>query len=405
MRVWSTSEHRLIVAVTAAFILGNSVHAAAPLLVNAFVTGYGWAESRAGLLASIEFAGIALTSVLVAPYVSAFRKWKLGLAGCILAMGMQLISMLTVSLAALMAARFLSGFGAGVVLAVGTAVASTASRPARTFAVMNAASALALGGLVAAGGVIINRFGVIGGFGLIALVFLLLLPPVVMIPERSVDSDRGKSTGRLPHFLAGCLVVAGFIVFNGSSGLCYAFVMRLGEAAGLDLAQASSIMAASFIVGFAGSALAGWMDSRHGLTRPLIGGILTVGLSWFVISFLLTPPVFIVAIVINTAAYFFAIPYIMSTAATLDKEGRWAAIGSTAMLLSMVIAPALGGWILQRAGPVALGASALAGTTAGLVLLLLALARYRRVSAGQPSPTERLRSLSDGARFVPDDVS
>ena len=76
----------------------------------------------------------------------------------------------------------------------------------------------------------------------------------------------------------------------------------------------------------AGATLAAWLDLRFGRIVPVIAGILFNGATWLLICAVPHPVVYTVSVLLNNISYFFTLPYLLGTAAALDREGRWASI-------------------------------------------------------------------------------
>ena len=155
----------------------------------------------------------------------------------------------------------------------------------------------------------------------------------------------------------------------------WAYLAIMGERSGLAVEQISGLLGAGFIIGMTGGLLAAWLDLRLGRIVPVIVGILLNGATWLLICAVPHPVVYTVSVLFNNISYFFTLPYLLGTAAALDREGRWASIASTSFLGAIAVAPAVGGLIMDHWNTTALGVFTLTGGILTAVLVVLVAIR------------------------------
>ena len=368
-----------------AFLVGNMAQALAPLIVQALTQHMSLLASKAGYLVSAEFTGIAVTAVLVGPFVDKLPKRKIAFAGCLLAVTAHIISIeSTSSYMTLLLIRFVAGLGAGVTLAAGGAIIAGATAPDRMFALVKTFNAMVMAVMVWLAGYAVKGHGVGGGYGVLALLVFCTLPLLYCFPDAVREKQVIKKTG-LPHFLLGCLTLFAILNWVTVVSAPWAYLAIMGEKAGLAVEQISGLLGVGFIFGMAGGLLAAWLDLQFGRTAPVIVGILVNGVTWFLIYAVPDPIVYTFSVLLNNVSYFFTLPYLLGTAAALDREGRWASIASTSFLGAIAISPAIGGLIMDNWNAMALGVFTFAGEL--ITAFVIFIVAIRLVTLERPEKT------------------
>ena len=356
-----------------AFLVGNLSQALAPIIVQALKNHMALVASKAGYLVSVEFAGIALTALIVAPFIDKLPKRRIAVVGCLLAVMAHIISSQGPSYALLLFVRFFAGLFAGAALAAGGAVIAGAAAPDRMFALVKTFNAMIMAIMVWLAGYAVKGYGVGGGYGVLALLTLCTLPLLCCFPNTVKEKQADNKKIRLPHFILGCLTIFAILNWIMVVSAPWAYLAIMGETAGLAVEQVSGILGAGFIFGMLGGLLAAWLNLRFGRIVPVVIGVLVNGGTWFLICTVPDPFVYTISVLLNNISYFFAVAYLLGTAARLDQEGRWASIASTSFLGAIAVAPALGGLIIDNWNTMALGGFTFAGEllTAFIIIIVV----------------------------------
>ncbi len=358
-----------------AFLVGNLAQALAPLIVQAITQHMSMPTSKAGYLVSAEFTGIALTAILIGPFIDRLPKRKIAIIGCLAAVMMHIISIqLTSSYVALLLMRFFAGLGAGATLAAGGAIIAGATAPDRMFALVKTFNALVMAVMIWLAGYAVKGYGVGGGYGVLALIVFCTLPLLYCFPA-NVGEKQNSTKSRLPHFFLGCLTLFALLNWVMVVSAPWAYLAIMGERSGLAVEQISGLLGAGFIIGMSGGLLAAWLDLRFGRVVPVIAGILFNGATWLLICAVPHPVVYTVSVLLNNISYFFTLPYLLGTAAALDRGGRWASIASTSFLGAIAVAPAVGGLIMDHWNAATLGVFTLTGGIMTAVLVVFVALR------------------------------
>ena len=358
-----------------AFLVGNLAQALAPLIVQAITQHMSMATGKAGYLVSAEFIGIALTAILIGPFINRLPKRKTAIIGCLVAVTMHIISIQFISsYTTLLLMRFFAGLGAGATLAAGGAIIAAAAAPDRMFALVKTFNAMVMAVMIWLAGYAVKGYGVGGGYGVLALIVFCTLPLLYCFPANVVEKQNNAKS-RLPHFVLGCLTLFAVLNWVMVVSAPWVYLAIMGERSGLAIEQISGLLGAGFIIGMAGGLLAAWLDLRFGRIIPIIAGILFNGVTWLLICAVPHPVVYTISVLLNNISFFFTLPYLLGTMAALDREGRWASIAATSFLGAIAIAPAVGGLIMDHWNAATLGVFTLTGGLITAVLIVFVVIR------------------------------
>lgn len=374
-----------LVSIVAATGVGLGGSTAMPQLLGALIDGRGLEASAAGLLGSLELGMVAIASLLVAPRVGRTSRLGLALGGAALAALGHLASAAADSYALLAVARLVAGCGAGLALAAGNATVAAAADPDRLYARVSV-----LGGLAAAVLLLLLPYAIVplgwrGGYLALGAVCLVLAPLLRGLPAAPVTSTVRAPDA--PHRLLGLGTLAALLLFSLGEGSVWSFTERIGAHTGLPLVAIGRVLGLATVVGLAGAALAAWLGTRAGRSTPLLVGVLGFAVSTFALGYVHTPTAYVVLLLGWSLSFFFALPYLMGTAAALDRRGGWTAAAAGIMTVGIGLGPAVGGTLLAVGGFAGLswlvGGSCLAGL-ALVIPVTLILDRHARAPRSAP---------------------
>lgn len=311
-----------------------------PALVDGLVQGAGFSNREAGMVGSSNVYGAALGALLAVFLVKRINWRKAAyvlLAGLI---GMDLLSMLVQHFEPLLIMRFAHGFIGGMLVGIGFSIIARTTETDRTF-----------------GYLLLVQFG-LGGLG------MLLLPPLVpafgtsilftalilfsvatllMVPfltDYPVDAVRRPSVAeaglRVRPLLLSLLAT---FLFQAGNMAVYAYVIGLGEQAGLATTFMSPALAAAAWIGIAGSGLVIVLSTRYGRALPLAAAIALTAAGTWALHFSHAGAVYLVANCLIGITWAFCMPYLLGMCAEFDKAGQMAALGGFASKMGLASGP------------------------------------------------------------------
>ena len=292
-----------------------------PFLV---VNPLGFSSQQNVYIILAELVGLAVAAIPAAIWVNRI-SWRVALylaAGSVILMNLVTSSLTGFSLFLLV--RFLSGFTAGIQLAVCMAVIHRALDPDRSLGywfglqlLVGSAGVRFLPGLVA-------DFGV-GAVSLLIAVFhtLLLLLLIGFTPDRGEieQMPEVKATGSIPVLVA--LGFVGLLLFEAGFSGVMAYYDRIGFDGVITASQSRAGWSAVLFAGFLGSMATAVLSTRFNRLVPVVLG---TGLAIFGMALLLTDfstDVYVISHRLLFFAFCFILPYIMGCIANVDATGRW----------------------------------------------------------------------------------
>ncbi|WP_375396687.1 MFS transporter [uncultured Sphingomonas sp.] len=405
-----------------------SVTFAAPAIAR----DWGVGKAALGGLLSAGLAGMALGSLVLAPFADIVGRRTLVLASLMLMAAGMLLSAFAVSLSQLVAWRVLTGLGIGAMVAVINPLAAEfANTRRRALALALMAMGYPLGGLV--GGLasaLLLRFygwpavflaGVAAAVLLIPVVLLFLPEPlafllarrrgdslarvnallvrcgrdrVTILPPETIKADAGYAAVFAPRQVGTTIrVTLANFLFVMAVYYVLSWLPQMVAEAGFPPSTASLVAAAANLAGIAGGVMLGWLARRAGLNRLTVATMIGLGLATTVFG--LTPaslPLLVLAAGICGFFLFGGIAGLYATfAVSFAAEARASGSGFVIGIgrIGSAAAPLLAGWLFasglgQGAVSAAFGACAV---FAGLILLLHEWTLDGHVANAEPAAT------------------
>ena len=365
----SIENGRAFVLAVAAYCIGISGWFAQPAVITS-LTDNGVSSELAGLTASVELLGLSAVSFLLAPNISKFPGKLLMLAGGVVTVGAQLLSMALIDSAALLvAARGLAGVGEGILLSAATASIASFKDPDRRYAEVNVVYTLLGYGVLAVVSYLASAYGLWTIFATLGVFALLLIPALLISPKDIQLISKAR-----PERISGSksyAVVLGMFAYGAAIATFWAFLWNLGEPAGFTPAMIGTATLVLGVSGVAGGALAAAISTRFGRMLPITAALVLA----VVAGFLLANPPSVLGYLIGgglaIGTLHFVNPFILGVAADLDPRGGPATATSGAYFFSAVFGPLIGGYLQRWTGDYSgfgllmLGACAFALLTVG----------------------------------------
>lgn len=346
----------VLAAFAAAYGTGLLALIALPFMVAANMRTLQIDEAAAGILSSLEFLGVFITSVVFAPRMARVDRRRLALTGAGIVVLANVASAYWGTYESLSVLRLIAGLGAGLALATGNATISNARRPER-FAGWMTVLLVALQTLVSASfGYIAESWGQPGVYLALAGTVLVLMALMLFMPRSAPTRDFPESEtvihGRLPILgLAGIAILVGMFAFSLRDTMSWAFLTSIGISAGLTESEVGSLLAQSALIGISGPLLAALIGARFGLTLPLILGIILSGLVTYAISQSSnSASLYSTAVLAWVGTYWLCVAYLTALAAEMDINGRIAAAAGSALILGIAVGPSVGGAMISGGG-------------------------------------------------------
>jgi predicted MFS family arabinose efflux permease len=304
-------------------------------------------EIQAGYLFSIEMAGYAFSSALVFTIVTRVNWRHILLAGVIIAVVTNIISIYIHGYTELLKIRFLAGLGAGFLMNVTILSIGLTRHIDRNYGFWTMTQLVigALGLFLLPN--LILKFGLAAPFATVTMLALLILPLVKRFPGRGKSSN--GTTIKTNKLWLGLSALCGILIYYSGQAAVWAYIERIGIDAEIPLKSVGSILSLSLVVAIFGAALATWLGSRRGRRLPIAASMIcsAIGISLLWESPSIYP--YALAACLFNAAWYFCLPYLTAVIANIDSNGRLLIGVGVVFPASLAAGPALATYLLTGA--------------------------------------------------------
>ena len=318
-----------------------------PMYVGALSDDYGFSNAQIGYLISIELGSAALAS-LTALFWLRQVNWRAALfVFLILLAAVNVLSILVEgAYEKLLLIRAIAGFSAGAMMAIALAALGDTQNQDRNFA-FGVMGQLGLSGCLL---LVLPYF--IGGWGAASVFTVFLIACVIAAPLVRWIPKMGKApavtriTERrslLPLWgLAGSAAI-----FVGQAAV-WAFIERMGSAAGLSPGTIGLALGGSVFAGMAGALAASWVAGRKGRRMPMALAMIGEVVCLLFLFGSYTTVVYFAVVIIYSVCWNFWLPYQMSVIADTDVSGRFVALITLSQAVGIAVGPALVGPLITQ---------------------------------------------------------
>lgn len=323
-----------------------------PIVVEALIEQYHYSEGQAGYVASAEYLGMFVASVVVSSLILRVSRRKLAAAGLVLAVASNAVSLFTIALPNLLAIRFLSGLGCGMAYAVAVAVLAGTSHTVRNFMFLVFANAVTNVAVLYSFPTVLSRWHLAGIFFaycgvLIATSFCIpWLPRGFSITQSPTEA--AASTERSPPQFVPWLCLFAVFWFYMMIGGYWAFVVPIGTAIGFDAQFVGQMLSAGILLSLISCLVAYRLSQRVGQSKPLLFALAIIAVTHMVGGLWFGPAAFLGGLGIVNFFWNFTDIYQFGTIANIDHTGVFASRIQGAQMFGYVISPAAAGWLLDH---------------------------------------------------------
>ncbi|WP_432181759.1 MFS transporter [Streptomyces sp. NBC_00063] len=378
------APHLAVVCVT--YAVAALVFNVAPSYVSTLIDGYHLNETQAGLVATVDMLAMAVTGFVAGPFLARVGRRRLLGAGAASFLLGNALSVWGTGLTTLLATRLVAGVGAGLILVFANTMAATTRNPTRSYGLATM-TATVVGALL-----LFTVPALISSFGHQALFVTMLALGVLvalLVPreraQRLTVQAQATPADRLSDGMLRLLSGAAMAMMVVQSAY-YSFAQQAAEHAGLTSAAAGTALSVGYGFGILTSALAAWLDARWGRWKPVALSMALQAASSIAVLTGTDTTVVTVALVAQSGALFFGIPYLLSLNAEADTSGRFSNIGVGLFFFSLAVGPFAGGLLLDDYGYVGIAVAVAVGTLAGLAALA-PVTRALAARSATPTPT------------------
>lgn len=334
-------------------MMGAAVTILMPLVVGAFSDSGTFTEQQVGFLTAADVAGILIASMSAFFWVRRCHWQRWMQISLLLFIAMNLLTLLTSLFPALLLVRFLAGIGCGIGYSIALAALGDRPNPDKAFGAMVTVQVVfgTLGFWV-----LPHITGLWGYQGLFQFFNLFLVLALILVSIAS-PADENKKAQSLPPFgriyLPILFVFMGVVAYYFAQGTVWAYLERIGVAAGLSVAEVGAILGWGFAISACGSVLAAKFVAIMGRNLSLwLTAVLQ--LACLLALYLMAQPhiwlIYALATVVYQIFWSFIIPIMMGIFSDADKSGRLIVFCVTAFKVGLVIGPPVAAAVVSHFG-------------------------------------------------------
>ncbi|HKJ18806.1 MAG TPA: YbfB/YjiJ family MFS transporter [Xanthomonadales bacterium] len=345
-----------IVSVTALGVIGSIVFLLLPMLIGAFTETLSLRTSQVGLLGSADMMGMFIAAIVATFWIRSCNWRVIAALSCGLLVVCHLASGFTQAYLPLLTVRLLAGFAGGSLMSIALTSLGDSRHPDRFFALFVSAQ-LTLGGIglwVFPG--LLAQFGLGGVFtGLAAVVFCSALmipfipqqgrnPVVTVLKKQGLEDSDQESQGRALQpggMTPGVMALVACFIFNMGIMMVWAYLERMGNAAGLPGDYIGRTLGLSLLAALVGALLAAGFETRFGRVMPLLVTLGVQAIALVLLATDLSRTSFMLGVMLFAFGWNFPVAYQLAITVTIDVSGRLVVLFLSAVKLGYAVAPVI----------------------------------------------------------------
>ena len=356
-----------------------------PLTMGVLTDGFKFSLEHAGVLLSVEMAGMAALSLLISPFVGKIDLRKMAFIGVLVVISGQSMTAMATGYVPVGASRFMTGAGGGILTAILFAAVARTREPERLMGLMNVVFALVTSLFLVLLPYVISGFGPRAYFWALAAVVLCTFWVFTWLPKSSADEEEKNEESSSVSVPVVCLVACSSAALFSGQALIWSFSERIGVALGLSMEQIGWILGGGGLAGLVGAALPTWLGRKYGRILPLVFSLLGIGASFIGITYASEPVLYAVSMLGYGFFFGFNMPYAMGIIVAVDPLGRMSALFGALAPFCSALLPAIGGYLVTAYSYQMIGLVCL-GSTVVACLPLVSLAMGLKDSKDDPEP-------------------
>ncbi len=345
-----------VFGVTALGVIGSIVFLLLPMLIGAFTENLSLSEAQVGMLGSADMTGMFIAAVVATAWIRRYNWRVVAALACGLLIICHLLSGVVQAFGPLFLIRVLAGFAGGSLMSIALTSLGDTRHPDRFFALFIAGQ-LTLGGLglwLFPG--LLASYGFGGVFSALAVVVLgaMLLIPFISQQGRQIEtavpsgsSNRATKRTITPAMLPGVMALLACFIFNLGIMAVWAYLERMGNAAGLEASFIGTTLALSLVGALFGALLAAMIENRFGRVMPFVVTVMVQVVALLLLSGELSRNAFQVGVMLFAFGWNFPVAYQLAITVSIDVSGRLVVLFLSAVKLGYAAAPVIAAQLIM----------------------------------------------------------
>ena len=331
-------------------LIGYGVLVGIPVISTAWVTLLGFSEVEVGRVAGADLGGLSAGAVLAALLISQVNRRVLIVLGLSIAVTANLLCLYFVDYSTVLWLRLLAGLGSGIYTATAVAALGARSNPALAYNLMLFAFAFSQAlemqvlPLLSMNGIYLTFVGCF----LLTLPFLTWMPKHAAVPAEAAFEAKAalEPQGTPVASYLPWLGLAAIVVTYINIGAYWTYIELAALDAQITPDWINQVLVWASFCSIVGCLFATLLSDRFGLGRPLMVTLVMMSLIVGMLALGITDTKLLVSVFTFNLLWIFIDVYQMSTVASVDRSGRFAALMPGAQGLGQIIGPNLAASLL-----------------------------------------------------------
>ena len=346
----STLTARVVLGFVGTWVIALMAANMVPVLIAAMVQDLGVSIATAGALATGMTAGSALAMFVTNRFVARVDRPLLGRIGLILMVVGYGFAAVTLTVATVMAGLIIGGIGAGIMIASGTAAASSTENPDKTVAMIMIINRLGATALLAIAPLFHNDLrAVLTVIACLGVLGLLLAGGLPNMPENGVSTQTtaGQTTAGTGITVVAVVVAVSMCLWSLTEDMVYSMTSVLSHNAGITPEMSGALLAGKVFGGLIGAIIAPFALRFLGRAWSLVGIIAVSTLTKIIMITSGSALAYGVSILVWGTMYGAILVLVTGLAAIMDMTGRTGVLVSGFYLAGVAFGPLLGGQLVE----------------------------------------------------------
>ena len=376
----------LFCSLVAGVFLGELGSMMTPFQIGALMDGLNLGEAAAGMLGSAEIVTIGCCMLAVASGAIRMAPRQMALCGAVITGTGQLLTALTDILALLFILRVAVGLGSALCLSAAIITISSFKHPESTTGFVYAYVILLLALIMYLVPWLLPYGHHRALFSLFAVLTILGSLLLLNLPARQIYQQQSfKVKGDSDIYRLIALFFAGEFLLLAGVGTVWAFLERIGLATGITLHDVGLYMSLGMLVSMLGSFVAGVVGVRFGRFLPLVGGAILTAAGSGLVAGSTDAVSYLIMLFLFLFMLSFVLPYVIGTAAMIDRSGRLATAALAVQIFSYGTGVVIGGFVVEH---FSLGALSFIGFSGPVLAACFFFAVCRKLSGPHALPAK-----------------
>lgn len=330
-------------------LVGYGVLVGIPVISSAWVTLLGFSEVEVGRVAGADLGGLSAGAVFTAVIIARMNRRLLIVLGISIAVLANGLCILFVDYDQVLWLRLLAGFGSGIYTATAVAALGARSNPAFAYNMMLFAFAFSQAlemqvlPLLSMNGIYLTFISCF----LVTLGFLNWIPAYANpAPIEILQPDGGQDLVKpLAAYLPWLGLTAIFVTYI-NIGAYWTYIELAALSAEVDPVWINKVLVWASFCSIIGCLFATLLSNRFGLGRPLLVTLVLMAVIVGMLANGITDTKLLVSVFTFNLLWIFIDVYQMSTVASVDTTGKFAALMPGAQGLGQIVGPNLAASLL-----------------------------------------------------------